>query len=404
MAAKKICIVSHIPADPREGGNGARIFGLAREMQALGHAVHFAYLPSRQSPHYDPVHHLQTFGEGAVHVLSRGPIWAQASYYGGRAASKAYRGALAVLGSPRRHYHRLDEIYPRIIDGQLRRLHKAERFDAVVAVYVFLSRALLNFPGALRILDTHDRFADRHLVYEDAGLPSIGYSISEPVENRGFRRADVVLAIQEEEAERFRRQLKDDADRVHTVSHTLDLSRRVDAGVANAATFLGSSFTANIHAANHYLREVAPRIRAQCSDFLTYFAGSICKNVPDGPGIVKLGRVPHVSDAFGRGPICLNPILIGTGINIKLLDAMAAGVPAVSTATGVRGLPERFRSSILVAADGDPQAFADAVIGLGRDADRRRSLAAEAVKLGDMWNAEQQAALAEVLAAPQVPR
>jgi polysaccharide biosynthesis protein PslH len=404
MAGKKICIVSHIPADPRGGGNGARIFSLTRQMQALGHSVHFAFLPSRQSPHFDADHHLQTFGEGALHVLTRGGVWSQAAYYGRRAMAKAHRRLLSAVGSPNSYYHSLDELFPRVMDDQLRRLHAAESFDAVVVVYVFLSRALLDFPGALRILDTHDRMTDRHLLFEEAGLDTAGYTVPEAVEAQGLRRADVVLAIQDEEADAFRRQLGPEAGRVHTVSHTLDRSRRVDAAVANAATFLGSSFTANIHAAQFYLREVLPRIHARQPAFTTYFAGSICQDVPDAPGIVKLGKVPHTSDAFAQGPICLNPILIGTGINIKLLDAMAAGVPAVSTETGVRGLPDRFRGSVITAPDDDPQAFADAVLSLAGDEGRRRSLAAVAAKLGETWNAEQQAALTAVLEAPRIAR
>lgn len=401
MTVKKICIVSTIPADPRNGGNGARIFGLARDLQDMGHAVHFVHLPSRRSPPYDAEHHQATFGQGAVHLLNRGSPLDEALYYGRRAVGRGWRKALSLARSARRHYHALDEIFPGAFSRQLRRLQASQEYDVAIAVYVFNSKALLAFPGALKILDTHDRFADRHLVYEDAGLASIGYSISAPTENRGFRRADVILAIQEGEADLFRRQLGAEADRVHCVSYGLDLSRRVSVQSPDAAAFLGSSFTANTQAARHFVREILPRIRAQAPEFQAYFAGSIDRDVEDGPGVVKLGRVPSISDAFERGPICLNPILIGTGINIKLLDAMAAGVPAISTATGVRGLPERFRDSVIVVPDDDPQAFADAAVGLGRDAPRRAALGELAAQNGARWNAEQRQALQAALGAPR---
>lgn len=401
MAAKKICLLSSIPADPRGGGNGARIFSLARELRGLGHDVHFAFLPSRQSPQFDLELHLRTFGEAGVHRLSRGAALDELGYYGVRAVNKMWRRGLSLVGSKRRHYHHLDEIFPQHFSAEIQRLQAAEQFDAAIAVYVFNSKALLSFPSALKILDTHDRFADRHLVYEDADIPSAGYSISLPVENRGFRRADVVLAIQEEEAERFRTQLGPDADRVYAVSHTLDLSLRVAGEKDDAATFLGSSFTANTQAAGYFLKDILPRILAVRPGFEAIFAGSICKDVADQPGVVKLGRVGEISEAFAQGPICLNPILIGTGINIKLLDAMAAGVPAISTRTGVRGLPDRFRGSVIVVPDDDPQAFADAVVDLATDRQKRNSLAQVSAANGQQWNDEQLEALVRVLEAPR---
>lgn len=78
----------------------------------------------------------------------------------------------------------------------------------------------------------------------------------------------------------------------------------------------------------------------------------------------------------------LNPILHGSGVNIKTIDMLATGRPVVTTSLGARGLPadviaeldtadtpEEFRSSILTAltrdASVDRSVLMDRVFGVG---------------------------------------
>ena len=101
-------------------------------------------------------------------------------------------------------------------------------------------------------------------------------------------------------------------------------------------------------------------------------AGSICRAVPDTPNVTKLGWVEDLGTVFARAPLSVNPMQAGTGINIKLLESMAAGVPTVSTATGARGLPESALAGVFVVPDDDAQAFAEAVVRFASDAALRR--------------------------------
>ena len=88
-------------------------------------------------------------------------------------------------------------------------------------------------------------------------------------------------------------------------------------------------------------------------------AGDVCDRVPDGPGVKKLGRVDAVEDAFARGAVAVNPVRLGTGINVKLLESLAAGLPTVCSKSGARGL-DRPGDGMLVVPDRDPAAMARA--------------------------------------------
>lgn len=395
----KILMVSPTPACPPTAGNRARILALARAVRELGHELHFAYLTPRGADTVTRDEHRAEFGADHFHSLD----------LDGRDAlqhrlQEKWRAVRRRLGIGDPHLYRLDEWYFRSYHVALQQLDAVHGFDAVICEYVFMSRALEAFaPGALKILDTHDAFGDRHLEFLKVGRPPQWYSTSKAEELRGFRRANAVIAIQPSEAERFARDLGSTPPVLHTVSHFLDLSRRAPASVVPSAAFVGSGNDINISALDHLRRNILPRILERQPDFRLVVAGSICERVEDQPEIVRLGRIDHISDAFAQAPIALNPTLFGTGINIKQLDAMAAGVPSVSTETGSRGFaaPER-DGYIATVPDEDPQAFADAVVDLLGQPERRAAMADNAFAAAQAWNARQTDALRSLLLSKSV--
>ena len=55
------------------------------------------------------------------------------------------------------------------------------------------------------------------------------------------------------------------------------------------------------------------------------------------PEIKFVGYVEDLSD-FLKGSIALVPIRIGSGLRMKILDAVSLGIPFVTTSKGVEGL------------------------------------------------------------------
>ncbi|MBS9475979.1 glycosyltransferase family 4 protein [Ancylobacter radicis] len=396
----KILMVSPITACPPTAGNRARVVALARAVRDLGHELHFAFLAPIHTD--DATAHADNepeFGRGRFHLVSLSDKDTLHSRIRAR-----WRRARREYNIFNPHIYRLDEFYYPSYDRSLRFLQDTHRFDAVICEYVFMSRALENFDAAtLKILDTHDAFGDRHLEFLKVGRTPQWFSTPKAQELRGFRRADAVIAIQPSEAERFSRDLGSTPPQMHTISHFLDLSRRATLSDAPAAVFVGSRNDINISAVDHLQKAILPRILARRPDFRLVVAGAICERVPDQPGVVKLGQVNHVSDAFAHAPISLNPTIFGTGINIKQLDAMAAGVPSVSTQTGSRGFeaPER-DAYIATVPDDDPDGFAEAVVALLADPDRCRLMADSAFAAAQAWNQRQMDALATLLVSKTV--
>ena len=93
------------------------------------------------------------------------------------------------------------------------------------------------------------------------------------------------------------------------------------------------------------------------------------------PKVHFLGFVDDLAQAV-HGALLIVPILTGSGMRMKILDAAAMGVPFVTTAVGVEGLDFHHNESCLVADT--PEAFAAAVNSLTNDEQLQQQLASQA--------------------------
>jgi glycosyltransferase involved in cell wall biosynthesis len=89
-----------------------------------------------------------------------------------------------------------------------------------------------------------------------------------------------------------------------------------------------------------------------------------------------LGYVEDVREALARYAIFVCPILSGSGVRVKLLEAFAAGIPVVSTKVGAEGLA--VKDGDFCALADDPAEFSARVVELLRDPQRAAAMAERA--------------------------
>jgi GT2 family glycosyltransferase/glycosyltransferase involved in cell wall biosynthesis len=94
------------------------------------------------------------------------------------------------------------------------------------------------------------------------------------------------------------------------------------------------------------------------------------------PGIIVTGFVEDVADYYRTHAILAAPILSGAGVRVKVLEAMAAGVPVVTSTLGAEGIHAAAGRELLIADD--PAAFASALVDLLTDSERATRLARSA--------------------------
>ena len=116
---------------------------------------------------------------------------------------------------------------------------------------------------------------------------------------------------------------------------------RAALGVAESDTllvFAGSGFGPNLEALETlraFSREHAEFLAREHVYFL--LLGSMIPAPFRDGALIATGRVPEVASYFAAGDAGLNPVARGSGANVKLFEYLAARLPVISTAFGVRG-------------------------------------------------------------------
>jgi glycosyltransferase involved in cell wall biosynthesis len=122
------------------------------------------------------------------------------------------------------------------------------------------------------------------------------------------------------------------------------------------------------------------------------------------PGVKITGRVPDVRPYLARAEVGVVPLHIARGIQNKLLEAMAMGLPTVTTTAAFEGVGALAEAHLLVADR--PADFAAAVVRLLRNEPLRTRLGQAArafTEANYRWEA-QLARLDDVLAAVTNPK
>jgi GT2 family glycosyltransferase len=145
--------------------------------------------------------------------------------------------------------------------------------------------------------------------------------------------------------------------------------------------FLGSFRHAPNHAAlDWFLRQAMPPILARQPGARLVVVGSdppAAYGLAGQEGRVEMvGDVEDVREPLGRYAVFVCPILSGSGVRVKLLEAFAAGIPAVSTTIGAEGLASRQGEFCLLADH--PAEFADRVLELFENPEKGAEMAARA--------------------------
>jgi len=145
-------------------------------------------------------------------------------------------------------------------------------------------------------------------------------------------------------------------------------------------TFCGvMNYAPNEEGALWFARDVWPSIRNRYADARLSLVGShptasLHASADADATIEVTGAVPDVRPYLWRSAVAVAPLFVARGIQNKVLEAAAAGLPCVITQAVKDGLPAEVLPACLVAHDADT--FAAGVIDLlGRAPEERRAMA-----------------------------
>jgi hypothetical protein len=91
------------------------------------------------------------------------------------------------------------------------------------------------------------------------------------------------------------------------------------------------------------LRDVVAGQPRRRSSLKFILGGSICDKVTNADPFVALGKVDRPEDFYDQTDIVINPMVMGTGLKIKSVEAIFWGLPLLATAAAMNGLPTNHR-------------------------------------------------------------
>ena len=176
------------------------------------------------------------------------------------------------------------------------------------------------------------------------------------------------------------------SDKVVTISNGVDLERFASSpktGMDNRLLLLGGMrYQPNLDSALYFLNKIMPIIREKMPDVKLDIVGRELWRIKDHAayqGVEFHEDVPDVLPYFRQADILVVPLRYGAGTRIKILEAMAAGLPVVTTSKGCEGLEVKHGEHLMIADS--PEEFTAAVHSVMKDAALRRTMSLQARSL-----------------------
>jgi len=289
--------------------------------------------------------------------------------------AKARIRALAsiVTGSPLTlAYYREPALFDRI-----RNLVRSYSFDLILAYSSSMAQYAEEFNDVPRIMQFADLDSVKWRFYAECHSIPWRWIFALEAERllRYERRIGTTfshsLLCTPQEVDDFRRLIPE--GRVSLVGNGVDLDyfQPSDGPTSpSSLIFVGTlDYFPNVDGVVWFCRQILPLIRTRVPDATFTICGArpsrAIRDLGRLPGVVVTGAVPDVRPYMRGSSVCVVPLRIARGIQNKLLEAMAMGLPVVTTSAAFKGV-DADRDRDLCVAD-EPELFAESVVRLLRD-------------------------------------
>jgi glycosyltransferase involved in cell wall biosynthesis len=236
----------------------------------------------------------------------------------------------------------------------------ANTYDYIIISYVQYARLVSNkklIKGAKTIIDTHD-FITAQFKYKKRF--HLGVTFQDEIER--LSTFDEVWAISNEEQYIFSQFCRADVRIVPLMidTHLQEMKPMLERNYD--LIYVASDNVHNKRAAEWFFEQVYSLLPA---DINICVIGLINKSIPDKYKLERIEFAQNLDAYYADAKIALCPMLTGTGVKVKVVEAIAFGLPVVCNVRGVDGLPNKRLNGCLVT--NDPAEFAQHIINLLTD-------------------------------------
>ena len=299
-----------------------------------------------------------------------------------------------VASLPRKNPYVISKYYTDKIQNRLEQILTEEEFDLVQietlypAKYGLEIKRRTNLPVILRQHNVESDLARDFYLKESNPL----------VKPYRYIRYKKIRRYEAEEIEAFDRSVmitREDEKRLNDINPEASTSV-VPAGVdtsyfspaasepeANSLVFVGTmDWPPNVEGVLWFKKEILPLVKQVLPKIKLYVVGRYpsrgIRSMED-DNVIVTGYVDDVRDYMAQGQVFIAPLKSGSGMRIKILNAMAMKKPVISTSIGCEGINVTDEKNIAIADK--PEEFAKAILHLLKNEKTRNKIAKAGLNL-----------------------
>jgi hypothetical protein len=211
----------------------------------------------------------------------------------------------------------------------------ARRPQLVITEYAWLAPALTRLRTVKRVVDCHDVLHQRTSRFDAAGLDP--WVRCTPGQERALlRHADLLLTGQNDDRDILRALLP--STPVTCVFPRIDAVMGPSAPRTNTRVLAVGAFHAGNDGIPRFAAHAWPAVIGAVPGARLDVVGSVRAGAP-GPGVAFVGEVDDLSDWYRSAAVVVCPVEVGSGVKIKMIEALRYGKAVVATSAAVEGLP-----------------------------------------------------------------
>ncbi|SFC52177.1 glycosyltransferase [Flavobacterium phragmitis] len=220
---------------------------------------------------------------------------------------------------------------------------KANNYDIILISYLYWSKLVVNNPNVKKaklMIDTHDFLTSQFQKKKNFRL---GPFFEKEIEI--LSHYDKILVISAEEKYLFSQFIDKE---IALVTHSLPQKSALKTESKYDIIYVASENEHNVKSAKWFFNLVYPLLPKSLKIAVV---GKIGKFIGEHNNVEKISFIENLDDAYRESKIAICPMLSGTGIKIKVIEALSFGIPVVCNERGVDGLVNKTNNGCLVSND-----------------------------------------------------
>ena len=226
---------------------------------------------------------------------------------------------------------------------QFLKILKDNQYDYIIISYAYwaeLIRENKYLKNAKLIIDTHDFLTSQ---FQNQKRFNLGKYFNKEIELLNlFQKVWVISSDENYVFSQFV------SSEVITIPHALQAKFQLNSAKKYDLVYVASSNEHNVKSVKWFFEEVYPKLNHNLSICVV---GKINDHIPELPNVTKMHFVEDLNRVYSESRVAICPMLSGSGLKIKVVEALSFGLPVVCNPRGIDGLINKTNNGCLVTVD-----------------------------------------------------